>query len=64
MSHALTVGDQMDEIRGRGRMPIVVGGTHYYVQALLFPESILRDEDSLEVPVESAEELSRKYPIL
>jgi tRNA dimethylallyltransferase len=31
----------IDQIRGRGRLPVVVGGTHFYVRALLyglFPE--------------------------
>jgi tRNA dimethylallyltransferase len=57
-------GMKINEIRERGRMPIVVGGTHYYVQSLLFPDSILADEDSIEEPVRSAEELSKAYPIL
>jgi tRNA dimethylallyltransferase len=29
----------IEEIRSRGRLPILVGGTHYYTQALLFRES-------------------------
>ncbi|KAI5859458.1 tRNA isopentenyltransferase [Durotheca rogersii] len=29
------------EIRSRGKLPIVVGGTHYYIHALLFEDSIL-----------------------
>lgn len=45
-------------------MPVVVGGTHYYVQALLFPESILADEDTAAAAVPSSEELSKQYPIL
>ncbi|ODH48136.1 tRNA dimethylallyltransferase [Paracoccidioides brasiliensis] len=29
------------EIRSRGKLPVLVGGTHYYTQAVLFKESIL-----------------------
>ncbi|OJD26676.1 tRNA dimethylallyltransferase [Blastomyces percursus] len=29
------------EIRARGKLPILVGGTHYYTQAVLFKEAIL-----------------------
>lgn len=31
------------EIRSRGHLPILVGGTHYYTQALLFKDAILDD---------------------
>lgn len=31
------------EIRSRGHLPILVGGTHYYTQALLFRDAILDD---------------------
>lgn len=39
------------EIRGRGKLPVLVGGTHYYTQAVLFKEAILdrdgeNDEES------------------
>ncbi|KAF2030394.1 tRNA isopentenyltransferas-like protein [Setomelanomma holmii] len=30
----------MDEIRGRGKLPILVGGTHYYIQSLLFQDAM------------------------
>ncbi|PKS07254.1 hypothetical protein jhhlp_005856 [Lomentospora prolificans] len=42
------------EIRSRGKLPIVVGGTHYYTNALLF-------EDIL---VEAEEDKSADFPIL
>lgn len=53
-------------MRGRGKLPIVVGGTHYYIQALLFPRSLLQEvasggEQSRDC---DREELARKYPIL
>lgn len=34
----------IEEIRSRGRLPILVGGTHYYTQSLLFKDG-LADED-------------------
>ncbi|KAK5710399.1 tRNA dimethylallyltransferase, mitochondrial [Elasticomyces elasticus] len=30
----------IEEIRARGRLPILVGGTHYYTQSLLFKENL------------------------
>ncbi|KAJ9638887.1 tRNA dimethylallyltransferase, mitochondrial [Coniosporium tulheliwenetii] len=35
----------IEEIRSRGRLPILVGGTHYYTQSLLFKDG-LADEDT------------------
>lgn len=35
--HAQT---KIREIRGRGRVPILVGGTHYYTQSLLFEDAL------------------------
>ncbi|RPB23761.1 tRNA isopentenyltransferase [Terfezia boudieri ATCC MYA-4762] len=57
----------IEEIWGRGRLPIIVGGTHYYIQALLYPRSLLPDASPPEPGKEgkmSGEELARKYPIL
>lgn len=31
----------IEEIQARGKLPILVGGTHYYTQALLFKEDII-----------------------
>lgn len=31
----------VEEIHSRGKLPILVGGTHYYIQALLFRDAIL-----------------------
>lgn len=50
----------IDEISSKGRLPILVGGTHYYTQSLLFKDSLLED-DSSHMP---AEELEAKWPIL
>ncbi|KAF7864562.1 hypothetical protein EAF04_006694 [Stromatinia cepivora] len=56
------------EIRSRGRLPIVVGGTHYYTQSLLFEHELVSsgkasvkglDDEQL-----SLEELSKRFPIL
>ena len=63
------VGKIINEIRGRGKLPIVVGGTHYYTQSLLFKEHLL-DAEMLSQPGEeelgymTAEEQERKWPIL
>jgi len=52
----------IDEIRSRGRLPILVGGTHYYTQALLFHESLATHSspDNEDVATDSAS----KWPIL
>ena len=35
----------IEEIRSRGRLPILVGGTHYYTQSLLFKDRLAEDEE-------------------
>lgn len=35
----------IEEIRARGKLPILVGGTHYYTQALIFTDRLLENED-------------------
>lgn len=58
---------QIREIRSRGHLPILVGGTHYYTQSLLFQESqgsipSSNDIDGTEnLP---REEIDRRFPIL
>lgn len=55
----------IQEIRSRGRLPIVVGGTHYYTNALLFKDTILEsDDESAEQPPPAEEDSSTKFPIL
>lgn len=52
----------IQDIRSRGKLPILVGGTHYYTQSLLFEDSLVdssNDNDRL-----SRVELQQKYPIL
>lgn len=63
----------IQEIRGRGRLPILVGGTHYYVDSLLFQDTLLDDvqnDDSKSFPIleESTEvllsELRKVDPVM
>lgn len=37
--------ETIQDIRARGRLPILVGGTHYYEQALLFKNQIIEQSD-------------------
>jgi tRNA dimethylallyltransferase len=54
------------EIRSRGRLPIVVGGTHYYTQSLLFEDSlvagILNKQEAQNTS--SDQKSSERFPIL
>ena len=49
------------EIRSRGRLPILVGGTHYYVQSLLFRDALVEEgkTDNL-----ALEEHAQKWQVL
>lgn len=51
------------EIRSRGNLPILVGGTHYYTQALLLQDTIVENlaEEVQNIPPEEEE---RTWPIL
>lgn len=40
---------QIENIRARGKLPILVGGTHYYIQSLIFNESLLSLDDASEL---------------
>lgn len=48
---------QIEDIRGRGKLPILVGGTHYYVQSLLFDQSTIVEDDY-------EDEVDKTHPIL
>ncbi|KAI4788202.1 tRNA isopentenyltransferase-like protein, partial [Aureobasidium sp. EXF-8845] len=48
---------KISEIRARGRLPILVGGTHYYTQSLLFHDA-LANKSQDEEPVQNAERLA------
>ncbi|CAN8095768.1 unnamed protein product [Discula destructiva] len=51
------------EIRSRGRLPIVVGGTHYYTNALLFKDSLVASNDDSS-QVSPTHDNSLEFPIL
>lgn len=51
----------IQEIRDRGRLPIVVGGSLYYVNALLFEDSLVAKDKTPEPDVETSE---TQFPIL
>lgn len=53
----------IDEIRSRGKLPILVGGTHYYTQSLLF-EDRLAEEDEGEQQSEFVPDTAEKWPVL
>ncbi|KAJ5094711.1 hypothetical protein N7456_010572 [Penicillium angulare] len=62
----------IDDIRSRGKIPVLVGGTHYYTQAVLFKDSLVgegKEPEDLDAP-ESMEastgvtSTSEKWPIL
>ena len=63
---------KITDIRQRGRIPIVVGGTHYYIQSLLVPYSLPAQEDAAkrdndtDIPLlpPADADLAEKYPIL
>lgn len=58
--HALKT---IEDIRSRGRLPILVGGTHYYTQSLLFYDRLAEGEDEREQR-EFVADTSDKWPIL
>lgn len=50
---------EIDEIRSRGKLPVLVGGTHYYTQALLFKDALA------DTPViKNGDEQHKVFPIL
>lgn len=57
----------IDEIHSRGKLPILVGGTHYYTQSLLFNDNLVQvsgdnvEDEHHQLP---RAELNRKHPIL
>lgn len=57
-SEALSV---VEDIRSRGKVPILVGGTHYYTQSLLVRETTLESDQHKSLSVQEFEE---RWPIL
>ncbi|KAI2629161.1 tRNA isopentenyltransferase [Hypomontagnella submonticulosa] len=53
------------DIRSRGRLPIVVGGSHYYIHALLFEDNLVgaKGPDNA-APYQPQEEITAQFPIL
>jgi tRNA dimethylallyltransferase len=63
----------IEEIRSRGKLPILVGGTHYYTQSLLFRDRLAEAEEDGEEEESKkdyheaqgpTEDLEDKFPIL
>ncbi|OGE56079.1 hypothetical protein PENARI_c003G09342 [Penicillium arizonense] len=57
----------IEDIRSRGKLPILVGGTHYYTQAVLFKDQLVgegADEEGEPEPGKELESTSQKWPIL
>lgn len=59
----------ISDIRSRGKLPIVVGGTSYYLDGLLFDEKLVESdpattEESEEAARVTREELASQHPIL
>ncbi len=60
-------GSVIKEIHSRGKLPILVGGTHYYTQSLLFEDALISDASQGEEGAGeelSREEINQRYPIL
>lgn len=54
----------IDDIRSRGKLPILVGGTHYYTQAVLFKDQLVGEGADGEKTFEDVPSTSEKWPIL
>lgn len=50
----------VEDIRSRGRLPIAVGGTHYYIQSLLFKDALANAGSD----ILTTEEQEKRWPIL
>ncbi|KAK4451945.1 IPP transferase-domain-containing protein [Podospora aff. communis PSN243] len=51
----------ISDIRGRGKLPILVGGSTYYLDGLLFDGRVIKDESA---GVLDREELDARFPVL
>lgn len=57
----------MDDIRSRGKLPILVGGTHYYTQAVLFKDQLVGegvDDEGEREQITEFSSTSKQWPIL
>ena len=50
----------IEEIRSRQKLPILVGGTHYYTQSLLFKDAVIKEKSDFLTEVER----EQRWPIL
>lgn len=56
--------EKIKEIRSRGRLPILVGGTHYYTQSLLFHDALTKQDHETDIEKEANESTDHNWPIL
>ncbi|KAL8700189.1 MAG: hypothetical protein Q9201_005585 [Fulgogasparrea decipioides] len=56
-----TASDVIKDISARGKVPIIVGGTHYYTQSLLFETSL---PERTEPECQTTEAQEERWPIL
>ncbi|KAI7303923.1 tRNA isopentenyltransferase-like protein [Hortaea werneckii] len=54
----------IEEIRSRGKLPILVGGTHYYTQSLLFHDRLAETEGETEQDENAAQNNMQHFPVL
>ena len=54
----------IEEIRSRGRLPILVGGTHYYTQSLLFHDRLATNVNSDDEKLLQTSEVKTEHPEL
>ncbi|KAJ5779013.1 hypothetical protein N7457_006733 [Penicillium paradoxum] len=57
----------IEDIRARGKVPILVGGTHYYTQAVLFKDQLVGegvDDEGEREQLTEFSSTSKKWPIL
>ncbi|KAG2417216.1 hypothetical protein HFD88_008435 [Aspergillus terreus] len=52
------------DIHGRGKIPILVGGTHYYTQTVLFKDQLVGDGTAGNQSSDEEEDSAVKWPIL
>jgi tRNA dimethylallyltransferase len=52
------------EVRSRGKLPIVVGGTHYYLDGLLFEDHLVRSAEGDAVNGAAPSDAASQHPIL
>ncbi|KAI7263515.1 tRNA isopentenyltransferase-like protein [Hortaea werneckii] len=54
----------IEEIRSRGKLPILVGGTHYYTQSLLFHDRLAETEDETQKEEIATQDNMQQFPLL